>query len=154
MGGDHLGGGAGPGGGLEHDQTAGGEEDADHGGGSLDGAEVGRPVGQRRRHGDDRNVERAQLVGARDDVVTAAVERGLHDGGGNVLDMGAAGRQRVGFGGVGVEPGDVKSGGDGGHRDGKTDVALADEQYVHHEFPVVEFPVAPPGPRRRRCRRS
>jgi hypothetical protein len=90
---DHLGGGAGPGGGLQHDQAAGVQQAADHGGGRLDGAQVGRAVGERRGHRDDRHVEPAQLLGAGGDAVAAAVERCPHGGGGDVLHVGTAGGQ-------------------------------------------------------------
>jgi hypothetical protein len=127
----HLGGGPRPGGRLQHHQAAGAQQAPHHGGRSLDGPQVGRTVGERGRHGDDRNVEVVQLDGARHRPVAAAVERGPHGGRGNVLHVGSTGCQRAGLVDIGVEPGDVEAGVDRRHRHGQPDIALADEQYLH-----------------------
>jgi hypothetical protein len=99
-------------------------------------AQVGCTVGERRGHGDDRHVEVVQLDGARHRPVAAAVERGPHGGGRNVLHVGTTGCQRVGLVDVGVEPGDVEAGVDRRHRHGQPDIALADQQYLHLGDPL------------------
>ena len=142
----HLVGGAGIGGGLEHHELPGPQHARHAVGRRHDEGDVGLlGLSERRGHADDDGVGLAQRVGSGVDARRPLCTSGASTAVGHVLDRAQPAGQERGAGGIGVHADDPKAGAREGHRERQPDVAQA--HHAHRGGAALQA-LLEPGPER------